>query len=168
MSDQRRGDILRAPLHIAYRIAQRLRMAYWRIARPHVFGVKMIVFKGDSVLLIRHSYQSSEIYMLPGGGVGKNEDEAAAAAREVREEAGCSVSNIRRMGYYLDRSLGAYSYITVFVAETDDEAQCDGREIIEARFFPLTALPDKLSPPSARRLAEWQSGADVGDEVRSW
>ena len=154
------------PIHLAYRIAQRIRMLYWRIAKPHVYGVKMIVLQGDAVLLVRHSYQSSDTYMLPGGGVGRGEDEAMAAAREIFEETGCNVRNIDLHGHYLDRSLGAYSHIAVFSGQTMDEPLCDGREIIEARFFPFEALPHKLSPPSARRIAEYRS-ANQRDKVKA-
>ena len=70
------------PIHLAYRAAQTLRMLWWRIACPHVHGAKVVVLGPErTVLLIRHSYASSELWMLPGGGVRRSEDAAAAVLR---------------------------------------------------------------------------------------
>ncbi|MEZ5710945.1 MAG: NUDIX domain-containing protein [Blastomonas sp.] len=153
------------PIHLLYRIAQNLRMLWWRIARPTVHGVKIIALRNRrEVLLVRHSYQSPDTFMLPGGGIAKGEDGAIAAARELIEETGCRIDDLALHGQFLDTSKGAQSHIAVYIGATRDEPRCDGREIIDARFFPLDALPEKVSAPSARRIAEIGTGSGFGPD----
>ena len=147
------------PIHIAYRIAQRLRMLWWRLARPHVYGAKVVVVGPErSVLLIRHSYVSRDQWMLPGGGVRRGEDAAVAAAREVLEETGIALTAIRLHGEFLDMARGARNHISLFVGEAAGEPRCDGREIIAAAWHRLDALPDCIASGSLKRLIEVREG----------
>ena len=146
-------------IHIAYRIAQRLRMLWWRVVRPHVYGAKVVVLGPDStVLLIRHSYVSSDQWMLPGGGVRRREDAAVAAAREVLEETGIALTAIRLHGEFLDTARGARNHISLFVGEGAGEPCCDGREIVATAWHRLDALPDSIAPASLRRILEVRDG----------
>jgi 8-oxo-dGTP pyrophosphatase MutT (NUDIX family) len=147
------------PIHIAYRVAQRLRMLWWRVARPHVYGAKVVVLGPErSVLLIRHSYVASAQWMLPGGGVRRGEDAAEAAVREVLEETGVVLSAIRLHGEFLDSSRGARNHISIFVAEGAGKARCDGREIVAAEWHSLDALPDRIASGSLKRIVEVRDG----------
>ncbi len=147
------------PIHIAYRAAQALRMLWWRIARPHVHGAKVVVLGPDcTVLLIRHSYASSNLWMLPGGGVQRGEDAEVAAAREVREETGIALTGIRLHGEFLERARGARNHISVFVGEAAGEPSCDGREILAAAWHPLDTLPANIAAASHRRIVEARNG----------
>lgn len=149
------------PIHIAYRAAQLLRMLWWRIARPHVYGVKLVVLGPDhDVLLIRHSYQKPENWMLPGGGVRRGEDAARAGAREVFEETGVTVSALRLHGCFVETARGARNSITVFVADGAGEPRCDGREIIAAQWHRLDALPDAIGQGTLRRVTEVRDGVE--------
>jgi 8-oxo-dGTP pyrophosphatase MutT (NUDIX family) len=146
-------------LHIVYRFAQALRMLWWRIARPHVHGAKVVVLgPGRTVLLIRHSYASPELWMLPGGGVKRGEDPSVAAAREVREETGIAVATLRLHGAFLETARGARNHISIFVAEGTGEPRCDGREIIAAAWHPLDALPERIASGSRNRVVEVRDG----------
>jgi len=150
-------------IHLAYRFAIRVRHVYWRLARPEVHGAKVLLFDAAGrILLIRHSYGRSDLYMLPGGGKKRGESAELAARRELAEEVRCTVRAIRPFGGYLDRTKGAFNHVHVFVAETEDQPIIDGREIIEARFFALDALPEHLSDATARRIAEY-NGERVAD-----
>ncbi len=147
------------PIHIAYRIAQRLRMLWWRVARPDVYGAKVVVLGPErSVLLIRHSYVSSDQWMLPGGGVRRGEDAAVAAAREVREETGIALTAIRLHGAFLDTARGARNHISLFIGEGVGEPRCDGREIVAAMWHPIDALPGGIASASLRRIVEVRDG----------
>lgn len=140
---------------LAYRLAQRARMLWWRIARPHVHGVKVVVLGPHrSVLLIRHSYASPDLWMLPGGGVKRGEDAAVAGAREVREETGIAPSAPHLHGAFLEAARGARNHISVFVAKGAGEPRCDGREIIEADWHPLDSLPANIAAGSRNRIIE--------------
>lgn len=128
---------------------------YWRIFKPSVFGAKLVVFNSaGEVLLIRHSYGRSDLYMLPGGGIGRGKDAETAAIRELAEEVHCAAENVKFVAKYFDDSKGAKNTVTVFTATTHDKPQIDGKEIVEARFFPADALPPKTSRSTRHRIAE--------------
>lgn len=147
------------PVRIAYRLAQRLRMLWWQIARPNVHGAKVVVLgPGRTVLLIRHSYASPDLWMLPGGGVARGEEAAIAAAREVMEETGISVSALRLHGTFVETARGARNHISIFVAEGAGEPRCDGREIIAATWHPLATLPANIASGSLGRIVEVRDG----------
>lgn len=154
------------PLHLAYRIAQRLRLMYWRIAKPRIHGVKVVALRADgAVLLVRHSYQSSDLFMLPGGGIGRDEDVFAAAVREVREETGCLLSDPAIHGEFHSTAEGARNRITLVTGAASGKPHADGREIIEAAFVPLDSLPANIAPATLRRLVEVRDGRPPAD---SW
>lgn len=152
--------VIRPTWRGAYRVAQQLRLLWWRVAKPHVHGAKTVVLTSDRhVLLVRHSYQNPENYMLPGGGVGRDEDAAVAAAREVFEETGIRVGALRLHGQFIDTRRGARNHISIFTgpAERSDPV-VDGREIIEASWHPIDALPVNVSIASRARIIEVRDG----------
>lgn len=146
-----------------YTVAHHVRLVWWRIRRPHVYGTKAVIINARrEVLLVRHAYAMHDLYMLPGGGFRLSEDPAAAAAREVMEECGIAVRGPMRLhGRFLETARGARNHIHVYVGEAADDAaapRADGHEIAEAAWFPLDALPPNVSAPSARRIVEVRDG----------
>jgi len=154
---------LPAPLHIAgLRLAHALRRRWWRLARrlgrAPVRGCRVLVLdEGDRVLLIRHSYGERH-WTLPGGGLGRGEDVLEAAAREVREECGCRVTGSFLLGQGQGPRDGLHE-VWLVAGWSTDAAMADGREIAEAGFFALEALPDPLSPRFAGSLADYVTTA---------
>ena len=66
-----------------------------RFLRARTRGVKVMLFDEDgALLLVRHTYGRTDLFLLPGGGIRPFEAPAAAAAREVREELGCGVAEL--------------------------------------------------------------------------
>ena len=154
------------PIHLAYRIAQQIRLIYWRIAKPELYGAKVLAFnEAGELLLIRHSYGKSHLYMLPGGGINRGEDPADAAVRELYEETGCKARDVKLLGEYLDTSRGARNHVYVYSLTATGEPRVDGREILEARFFALDNLPDTTSQSVLRRL---QDMGRVTHETQEW
>lgn len=151
------------PIHLAYIVAQKVRVTWRRAFQIRTRGVKAVVLRNDAVLLIRHSYQSSDMFMLPGGGIDRGETAVAAGIREVREESGCALVNVREHGLFISRTEGWPNHITVVVGETRDTPRADGRELLEATFFPLEALPDNVSAASLRRIIEVRDGLPPAD-----
>lgn len=146
-------DRLPAPLHrAALRVAHRLRALWWRVARPRLTGVCMIALDdAGRVLLLRQSYGTTR-WVLPGGGAGRGESAEQAAIREFAEEAGCGVDHVASAGISVESLHGTVNDVHVFTARLVGTPRVDGREIVEARLFPMDALPAETSVRVVRRL----------------
>jgi len=149
---------------LRHRLIGKAARIYWWIRRPRTLGVRALV-RDDAgrIALVRHTY--ADHWYLPGGGVKKGESFAAAALREVEEEiglAGCAIERI--LGVYHSRREYKDDHIVLFVVH----APCtsilanDPREIADARWFALEALPAGLSAATARRIAEYRAGTIGG------
>ncbi|MEZ5680467.1 MAG: NUDIX domain-containing protein [Erythrobacter sp.] len=146
------------PLHrLALTIAHPLRH-HWRKFRG-VTGEGVTVIGRDfdgQILLVRHSYGPQGWY-FPGGGIGRNETPEDAARRELREETDCVVEGLKLVGVIEEELSGAPHRAHVFEGVVDAMPRADGREVVEARFFPTHSLPEPLSPRTKARLAMWQA-----------
>ena len=142
--------LIPAPLHrMALRLGHGLRKRWWRWRKPLLIGCSVMLFDGQGrVLLVRHSYGHG-LWGLPGGAVGRGEDPAAAAQRELREEIGCGADALTPCGSVTRDFHGARNQVHMFRAVTDDMPRPDGREIVTAEFFALDALPADLSEGAA-------------------
>ncbi|WP_100260481.1 NUDIX domain-containing protein [Qipengyuania seohaensis] len=152
--------LIPAPLHrLALRIAYRLRARLRKSTGTTRDGVSVIVRDlGGQLLLVRHSY-GPEGWFFIGGGIDRGETAEQAARRELREEVGCEARAIRPIGTIEEELSGAAHTAHIFAAVIDDLPKPDGREIVEARFFPTHSLPEPLSPRTHERLALWRANA---------
>ena len=151
-------QIEQAALGPIYRLAIWLRGRSWRIRRPLLIGVRALVVRDDSVLLIRHR-SGHYPWALPGGGVERNERLVEAAQREAREETGMPIRVEQLLGMYERFGDGISNYIAVFVCIALGEPQPPrSLEIAEARFFPLEDLPTGADAGTRRRVAEYMAG----------
>ena len=125
--------------------------AYPRIAP----AIIVLVRRGDRALLARNAKYPVPIYSTLAGFVDIGESLEETLAREVREEVGIEVTNIRYFGsqpWPLPHSL-----MIGFTAEwAGGEIRVDGEEITDAQWFAADDLPSLL--PShisiARRLID--------------
>ncbi|WP_340588862.1 NUDIX hydrolase [Erythrobacter alti] len=133
--------LIPAPLHrLALRIGYRLRKYFWKLARPDVAGVAVLLRDADGrLLLVRHSY-GPRSWAIPGGGMRANEDPAEAARREMREELGCELAELRVLQVFDENLSGAPHRAHVYTATTTGEPRIDGRELLEARWFAAEEL----------------------------
>lgn len=133
----------------------RTRRLLFRALDVRTRGAKIMLFnQAGELLLVRNSYGASELFVLPGGGIRRGETPQAAAAREVREEAGVDARELALVSTHFSTAEGWRDTIYLFRGKTDQEPLADGREVIEARFFPLGALPATVSGAALRRIAE--------------
>jgi ADP-ribose pyrophosphatase YjhB (NUDIX family) len=148
--------VLPAPLHRAgLRLAHAIRICWWQIRRPLLIGCRALaVNPRGEVLLVRHSY-GSRLWALPGGGVARGEAPIAAATRELAEETACTLTHAVEVAVFRKRLHGATNVVHVIVGRTSDTPRADGREIVAARWFALTALPHELNPRLAENLRVW-------------
>jgi 8-oxo-dGTP pyrophosphatase MutT (NUDIX family) len=129
----------------------------WRLFHPITLGARIILLRDDQVLLIQHTYRPG--WYLPGGGVDKGESLEECILREAEEEAGATVRDLDLFGIYSAFSEEKSDHVAIFVSrEFDVEPLGANNEIARAEWFALDALPEGLSPGTARRLAELKAG----------
>lgn len=122
---------------------------YWRIAKPKTYGVKVVIEKSGKILLVRHSYQP-HFWSFPGGSKKQNESAIGAAVRELSEELKMTPSNLLEVGVITSSGEGKQDTITVFSASAVGDPTIDNVELIEARWFSPSNLPNL--GPTARRI----------------
>ncbi|MFG3703839.1 NAD(+) diphosphatase [Micromonospora sp. NPDC047670] len=120
------------------------------ITRPGPAG------RPDELLLVRHSYGPTGLWALVAGFVEAGETLEAAAHREVGEEVGLALAGLAYFGSQPWALSGPNVLLTGFTATAADPAAepvVDGRELVEARWFPLDGLPAELPP--AYSISRW-------------
>ena len=110
---------------------------------------------GD-VLLLRHSY-GPDVWALPGGGIDRGEDPEVAARREVLEELGLTLSQMTKIAELEEEVSGSAHTAHLFAATCNARPQPDGREVVDARFFPSHSLPEPLGRITRARIEVWRA-----------
>lgn len=139
---------------------RRLMHLYWRLQRGLTLGVRGIVIDDeDRVFLVRHTYVAG--WHLPGGGVEPGETAVNALRRELVEEASITFLGEPRLhGLFFNERVSNRDHVLVYVVWNFERSvqRVASREIAEAGFFPLRALPDGTTPATRARLAELLHG----------
>ncbi|HEX9617910.1 MAG TPA: NUDIX domain-containing protein [Anaerolineales bacterium] len=140
-------------LRLAYRVLQ-LR---WFLTRPVTLGVRLLPIRGDTVLLVRHSYQNA--WFLPGGGVKRGETLEQAIRREAAEECGAQLEHLEILGAFTHFYEYKNDHIILFLSRDFRLAGKPDYEIEKVDFFPFDQLPEDISQGSRRRIEEYKRGA---------
>ena len=105
--------------------------------------VRVIVYRDDGDILLVRSRFSRQEWALPGGGVKHNESYEQAAVREVLEEIGLKIYNLRYLGKANSHESYAKFSVRVFAAYASNcDIKCNF-EIMEARWFNMNYLPEE-------------------------
>jgi len=119
---------------------------YWFLARPKTYGVKCIIEHEGKYLFIRNNYGRGR-WTFPGGGVKREEKAEDAARREVREEVGIELSEVRHLGSFEHESEYKRDTMDVFHARVSSKAfNRNSWEIAEVQWFSKDNPPEPLSP----------------------
>ncbi|MCP9977913.1 NUDIX domain-containing protein [Actinomadura madurae] len=123
----------------------------WRLARLRhdtflVYAGGIVQDDEGRILLLRHRlWPEYRAWGLPGGYVNAGERLEDGVRREVREETSLEVEVVPRplglAGGFLHRVEAYYEARIV-----GGRLELDAAEILEARWYPLDALPDAMSP----------------------
>jgi 8-oxo-dGTP pyrophosphatase MutT (NUDIX family) len=106
------------------------------------------------MLFVRHTYGDRAAWELPGGTLRRREDPAAAVRREMREELGIDLVDLRRLGAADVAGDHKTTLIHCFEARTGGAPlRLAGGEIAEARWAPPAVPPRPLGPDAAALLA---------------
>jgi ADP-ribose pyrophosphatase YjhB (NUDIX family) len=133
----------------AFRVGYLALQAWWLLRRPQTSGVKVVLRRGDDVLLVRHTYGRRAEWDLPGGFINGGEAPQDAALREVAEEVGVHAERPVALGAILQRSSGRRDMVHAFAAEANADGaplELDDGEIAQARWFAHDALPEQVTP----------------------
>ena len=129
-----------------------------RLHYPHIEPcIITLISRGEELLLLRNARDTQGIYACLAGFVEAGETLEQALRREVREETGLEVQNIRYVGSqswpFPDQLMVAY-----YAEYKSGEIRIQESEIADARWFRRDALPPLPKPGSiARRLiTQWQ------------
>ncbi|MBI1980416.1 MAG: NUDIX domain-containing protein [Methylocystis sp.] len=119
-------------------------------------GVRGLVLDDQRrVLLVRHTYVDG--FYLPGGGVESRETLVDALERELHEEANVLLDEPPELfGMYFNRRFSARDHVALYVVRSFriTEPRVPDREIAEAGFFALDALPADTTVATRARIAE--------------
>ena len=139
-------------LYLGFRI-------YCFIFRPKTLGVRVMLIQNGQVLLVRQTYLPG--WFMPGGGVDRGETLDEAARREAREEVGAEMGALELVGAYT--SFGGFKtdHNVLFLCTDFTLGKKQEREIAEARFFSLDALPENIWPGHRLRLEEYHAEVEI-------
>jgi len=132
------------------------------LTRPLTMGVRGVVVRGDSVLLVRHGYVSG--WHFPGGGVEVGETALEALGRELQEEACVALRGLPALhGLFFNAEPSRRDHVAVYLVRDYEIVgeRAPDYEIAEARFFPLSALPEGTTGGVRARIAEIFEGASL-------
>jgi NAD+ diphosphatase len=110
-------------------------------------AIIVLISKNDSVLLARHAYRNTNVYTCIAGFVEQGESIEEAVHREVLEETGVLVQNVR---YVASQSWPFPNQLMLaFRADwKSGEIRADKKEISDLKWFPRDKLPD-IPPPGS-------------------
>ncbi len=104
-----------------------------------------IIFNTERTQVLMVKRRDIPVWVLPGGGLERNETPETGAVREVLEETGYRVTIIRKVAEYLPvNKMTQYTHL--FECCIFDGSAQIGAETQEVGYFPLTSLR-KLPPP---------------------
>ena len=139
-----------------FRVGYFALQCWWMIRRPNTAGVKVVLRRGDDVLLVRHTYGRRSEWDLPGGFLNEGEEPQDAVLREIAEELGVQAQRPVALGTIQIRQAGRRDMRHAFAADADpgaDGLDVDAAEIAQARWFPHGALPSATSAYTRRMVA---------------
>lgn len=139
------------------RVRGRLFHTFFLLRRPMTLGARGVVYDTErrSVFLIRHTYVPG--WQLPGGGVEHGETMLEALTREVREEGNIELTAPPVLAsIHLNRHVSRRDHVALYfiTAFRQTAPMTPNREIAEAGFFPVDALPDDVTSGTRRRIRE--------------
>ncbi len=129
-------------------------------------GCGVLIENDKHELLLQKRSDNGE-WCIPGGALEPMETYEEAAKREIFEEVGIKVSELRLFGLYSgpDREIHypngdvVYSLSVIFITNAyEGEISDSDSEVLEHRFFDRDNIPAELFEPDARPVLDWKRG----------
>ncbi|MBN1828533.1 MAG: NAD(+) diphosphatase [Deltaproteobacteria bacterium] len=120
---------------------------------PHIHPcIIVLVKRGDEFLLVRNAQWPTGRFSLVAGFLDIGESLEECVKREVLEETGITVQNIRYVGSQ-SWPFPSQQMIGFIADHAAGEPQPDGVEVVEARWFTVDTMPHY--PNNIRSIARW-------------
>ena len=120
----------------------------YKYPRPAVTADCVVITNESEpkVLLIERGFDPFKgCWAIPGGFLNMDETTEQCAIRELEEETGLVIKNIRQIGAYskVDRDPRGRSITVAYLAVIDSPCEVKGQDdAAKAQWFPLNALPE--------------------------
>jgi 8-oxo-dGTP pyrophosphatase MutT (NUDIX family) len=123
--------------------------------RPLILpGTSVIVLDESGRILLMHRADTGD-WGLPGGLMDPGESFEATGRREVREETGLELGELRLLGVFSGEEFfyryphgdEVFNVTAAYVATGHGTLRCDPEEARELRFFARSELPLEILPP---------------------
>ena len=129
-------------------------IVYLRVTRPRA---RLLISHNDTVLAVKN-WHGPRTWILPGGGVGRNEDPAQAVIREIHEELGLILepAAVQYLGLHVSSELGVMVKYHLYSLDLSSlpKLQINPWEIIAHDWLQVSELKERKSI--------------LGDSVRTW
>lgn len=120
---------------------------YLRIVRPNLKPRTRVLIVTDSHILLIKNIAGSQQWTLPGGGRHHDETAEQCAKREIDEEVGLELLQLRPVDTSSEAYAGATWNYDCFVAHLDTTQRVTlSYEIGEAQWFPRNDIPSAIRP----------------------
>lgn len=120
----------------------------------HTFTVSagaLITNSKNEILLLDHVLRPKSGWGIPGGFMNHNEQPEQTAAREVMEEVGLEITNIKMIRA---RTIGRHIEM-LFSAEAEGKPEVLSREIKSAGWFSIDEIPAEMHPPQKHTVENY-------------
>ncbi len=146
------------------RVAVWLFHRFFILTRGMTLGVRAACFDSEGrIFLVRHTYVPG--WYMPGGGVERHETVREALEKELREEGNLVMTSAPSLFHvYYNSRISKRDHVVLFKVAVEQTApRAADREIAEARFFALDALPEDTTTATLARLRELSGEAPPSD-----
>ena len=135
-------------------------------------GVIVVCRRGDTILVQQeYSYPVDEVlYQLPGGKIEVGEDACTAARRELAEESGVAMNNLRECGWFYPDNRRTNAKLYVIYGEyagIDCQYQPDDTEQIISQWLPIADVQSMIDAGKITNYAMLAAWAKVSCQLFS-
>ena len=135
-------------------------------------GVVVVCRRGDAILVQQeYSYPVDEVlYQLPGGKIEVGEDAQAAAQRELAEESGIAMNNLRECGWFYPDNRRTDAKLHVVYGEyagADYQHKPDNTEQIISQWLPIADVQSMIDAGKITNYAMLAAWAIVDRQLFS-
>ncbi|MFH1308733.1 MAG: NUDIX hydrolase [Patescibacteria group bacterium] len=117
---------------------------YWFIFRPETSGTKCIIEYKNRVLFIRNNYGRKR-WTFPGGRINKGEIPEQTIKREIKEEVGLDISDLKLLDIFISTAEYKKDKVYLYLAKSNKkDLIIDNIEILQAKWLNIDNYPKPI------------------------